>query len=300
MLSILIPIYNYDVVLLIKKLQQQITCINSPIEIICCDDCSTNESIKNKNDLFLRSQQITLIKNSKNIGRTKSRQLLANKASFEWILFLDSDVLPSTTNFLSIYLNLLDYETDCIYGGICYQKKRPETKQLLRWRFGNQREDIQLSKRKATPYKSIASGNLLIKKKIFLSINKNLSYNWYGYDNFFSAQLKDTNSTIKHVNNKVFHLGLEDNASFLRKKEMAVNTIYQLYLNDNFSNKHDNGLLNVFLKLNKYKLTPFYSFFYKYSKSLLKKNLIGNNPSLFFLDLYRLGFFCSLTSQKNA
>ncbi|PHS09707.1 MAG: glycosyl transferase [Kordia sp.] len=300
MLSILIPIYNYDVVLLIKKLQQQITSINSNIEIICCDDCSSDKTIKNKNAFFLQSHQITLINNKENIGRTRSRQLLANKANYEWILFLDSDVLPATNNFLLDYVNLLNPRTDCIYGGICYQKKRPEVKQLLRWRFGNEREDIQLSKRNTSPYKSIASGNLLIKKNLFLSINKNLSNNWYGYDNFFSSQLKEIGSTIIHINNKVFHLGLEDNATFLRKKELAANTIYQLYLNNHFSNKHDNGLLNAFLKLNKYRLTSLYCFFYKYSKKFLKKNLTGNNPNLFFLDLYRLGYFCSLSSSKNA
>ena len=300
MLSILIPIHNYNVVTLVKELLQQAKGIDGTIEIICCDDCSTDTQLKTENINYLASQQIKLLENKTNIGRTKTRQLLANNATYNWILFLDVDVIPVLNSFLSTYISYINIKHDCIYGGLKYQEEQPGKEHLLRWVYGHQREDIALQKRKTTPYKSIASGNILIKKKLFLKINQNLTQNWYGFDNFFSAQLKELNSTIIHINNKVYQIGLEDNIDFLHKQELATYTVFKLYQNNDFSNNHDNGLLKTFLKLKKFKLVHLYTLFYKCIKSTLKRNLLGSSPKLYYLDLYRLGYFCALNTHKDA
>jgi hypothetical protein len=300
MLSILIPIHNYSAIALVKELENQIIGIENTVEIICCDDSSTDEQLKLDNKAFLEAHQIKLIENNSNIGRTRTRQLLAKTATHSWVLFLDVDVIPVLDTFLRTYISFTNNKYDCVYGGLSYKKEYPKKQHMLRWVFGHKREDIALPKRKTTPYKSIASGNLLIKKELFLSINKNLTNNWYGYDNFFSAQLKDMHSSITHINNKVYHLGLEDNLEFLKKQELSTLTIFKLYITNDFSNSHDNGLLNMYLKLEKYRLIYLYSCFYKCFKKLLKRNLLSNSPNLYCLDLYRLGYFCTLNSQKNA
>lgn len=300
MLSILIPIFNHSAVALIKELLTQAESINETIEIICCDDNSTNAKIKKENSSFLDTQNITFITNTKNIGRTKTRQTLAEAANYDWLLFLDADVMPSHSFFIKTYLKLSDQNYTCIYGGLSYSKKKPSKEFYFRWLYGHEREDISVKKRQQKPYKSIASGNLLIRKKIFLSINKNILNNWYGYDNYFSTQLKTKCESIKHINNKVIHLGLETNSIFLQKQEFATHTIYKLYNNNSFSNTEDNGLLKTYLKIKHYKLTKAYSYFYSYFKPHLRANLLSENPKLFCLDLYRLGYFCQLTQQKNA
>lgn len=300
MLSILIPIYNYNVIALIQTLQSQISEIDMPIEILCCDDASTDIEIQKSNTQFLTQQNITYLVNVINLGRTKTRQLLSNSAQFNWLLFLDADVMPAKPFFIKTYVSYLQEKYDCVYGGLCYTTTPPSEEYLFRWVYGHKREDISLTKRKLTPYKSIASGNLLIKKQLFLSINKTLLHNWYGYDNFFSAQLKVNNNTIEHINNKVIHLGLEENTTFLKKQVLATETIYKLYIQNQFKPSHDNGLLKVYLKLKKYKLIWVLNCFYNLFKSQLKNNLLHSTPKLYYLDLYRLGYFCQLTKQKNA
>ena len=42
--------------------------------------------------------------------------------------------------FIKNYLDFLPLQTDIVYGGICYQKNRPEKKQMLRWKYGNKKE----------------------------------------------------------------------------------------------------------------------------------------------------------------
>lgn len=300
MLSILIPIHNYNVIALIQTLQLQIENVDEKIEVICCDDASTNIELQKKNAAFLKTQNIKLIKNQTNVGRTQTRQILTNSAQFDWLLFLDADVIPVQPTFLKTYISYLQQKYDCVYGGLSYSKVQPSKEYFFRWLYGHKREDILLSKRKTAPYKSIASGNLLIRKNLFSSINKTISHNWYGYDNFFSTQLKTNNNSIEHINNKVYHIGLEDNRNFLKKQEQATETIYRLYVNRHFANTQDNGLLKTYLQLKKYKLIWAYNSFYKVFKKHLKHNLLHNNPKLFYLDLYRLGYFCELTTQKHA
>ena len=46
----------------------------------------------------------SFLENEKNIGRTATRNILAKKAKYDWLLFLDADVIPLNENYIaSIY-----------------------------------------------------------------------------------------------------------------------------------------------------------------------------------------------------
>ena len=145
MVSILIASYNISVVSLIKELHLQLNKANVIFEIICLDDASKNENnIENKkiNQLSFCSFDIL----NKNIGRSAIRNLLATKASYRWLLFLDADVLPTSSKFISNYLEKIkDNNYSVFLGGIKYRNF--EDKNLLRWRFGKKSEEISATKR---------------------------------------------------------------------------------------------------------------------------------------------------------
>lgn len=88
--SIIIPIYNVD-----KYLD---TCIESvrnqsleDLEIICIDDYSTDQSLEVLRRHQIDDQRITVIENAKNLGQSYSRNVGIQKATGEYIYFLDSD-----------------------------------------------------------------------------------------------------------------------------------------------------------------------------------------------------------------
>jgi hypothetical protein len=71
MISICIPVYNFNITSLISELSNQIDLLNTECEIIVIDDCS---------DKFKRINQIacakhTYIELSENIGRARIRNL---------------------------------------------------------------------------------------------------------------------------------------------------------------------------------------------------------------------------------
>lgn len=300
MISILIPTYNYKIDLLINSLTNQIKKLGVNCEIICWDDASTQSEIAEVNKKICSLHHVLYIESKQNKGRTLTRQLLAEKAQYNWLLFLDADVNPFSASFLKNYLELIELNYDCIYGGICYEKEKPIKDKYLRWKNGRKREQVSASKRMLNPYKVIASSNLLVKKEVFISINKQLDKNKYGYDTIFAAKLKKECKIVFHIDNPVVHLGLEHNKTYLTKKEQAVETLFQLYQKGTFSKEHENSLLKAFLFLKKFRLVKLFYYTINFNKKWIKKNILGNYPSLFLLDLYCLAHFCKHTLNKHA
>ncbi|MEY8847533.1 glycosyltransferase family 2 protein [Psychroserpens sp. XS_ASV72] len=296
MISILIPVYNYNVVPLVTHVHTQLELCNVQFEIICYDDGSqSNFTLENKGITNLSYTEY--ITGSENVGRIKARQILAETSKFNWLLFLDADVIPKPELFISNYLTFLDSDYDAIYGGFAYHKDRPEPRYLLRWTYGKNNEEVSATIRNKRPYKIVISANFLIKKSLFLNINSRIKRKGYGYDNYFGAILKSENANVLHIDNEVFHLGLDTNSDYLKKTEEAVETLRHLYKNDEIKT-HQNDLLTFFKKLKVSRIHYLFSFVFRLLKSSLKKNLLGNNPSIKLFQFYKIGYMCYKESSK--
>ena len=109
MLSILIPIYNFAVIYpqkLVNELSSQAQDLNIAFEILCVDDTSKTTYIKLNDGLEkINCQNYQL--NIKNIGRSAIRNLLTDKAQYDYLLFLDCDVQIGD-NFIKKYIEVKD------------------------------------------------------------------------------------------------------------------------------------------------------------------------------------------------
>ena len=294
MLSVLIPVYNYDVRTLVQELHKQLCATNITFEIILQDDGSKAQFIEINQAIAYLSHVTYRIENT-NLGRTKTRHILAQKASYNWLLFLDSDVAIKN-HLIDNYLPYVkDYER-LIYGGVCYDDNLPNSNFSLRYTFGKQREEQKAFKRNLNPYKTIASANMLVPKTVFIKANKELSHA-YGLDYLFSTFLKEHQIPVLHIDNEVIHLGLETNIAFIKKSEAAVTTLFQLN-KENQLQHSEISLLLAYNKLKKWRLKGLIATLFKLTKPILRKNLKSGKPSLFFFDCYRLGFFCNLKHRN--
>ena len=290
MISVLIPVYNYDVVELVETVHNQLELCNIAFEIKCMDDASDigfHEKNKHIETLSHTTYDISL----QNKGRIATRQALAQSASYGHLLFLDADVSPKSDHFISTYVKYVDSDHEAIYGGVAYKKEAPENDYLLRWTYGKLKEEVASVKRNETPYKSIVSANFLIRKSTFITLNGAIAYKGYGSDNHFSAQLKENQISVLHIDNYVYHLGIEKSSIYLKKKEEAALALIALYRSQD-TTSHNNQLLTLFTKLKRFKLNHPMALFYKVFHSKLKRNLLGKNPSVNYLQLYRIGYMC--------
>lgn len=88
--SIIVPVYNVEQYLE-KCLNSLINQTLTDIEIICVDDCSTDNSYKILKKYAKQDSRITILKNKKNSGQSVSRNIAIDKAKADYIMFCDSD-----------------------------------------------------------------------------------------------------------------------------------------------------------------------------------------------------------------
>ena len=294
MLSILIPTYNYNTYSLVLELQRQCNTCNFEYEIICLDDASNLYHEENNHINSLTNCCYSIVE--KNIGRSAIRNLLAKKAKNEWLLFLDSDIIPTKSNFISNYLDCINLDYEIILGGYKYQNITPKSSEILRYKYGKSREEKSASERNLNPYSSIFSGNLLIKKELFLTTNYSGNDNIYGMDIYFSYQLFKNKIAVLHTDNPIFHLGLENNERFFKKSLESVRSRKELMI-DLEGIEEINPLIKYYKFLNKYRLTGLYKILFTTLEQLFKKNVLSKNPNLLCFDLYRLGYLCNLETK---
>lgn len=295
MISVLIPTYNYNTFPLVSILFGQLEKASIDFEIICLDDASAKFHAENNQINTLLNCSYSILE--KNIGRSAIRNLLAKKARFENLLFLDADVIPVTADFISTYISYLNSEEKVVYGGIRYQEEKPEKNQVLRWVYGNSREALSVEKRNQNEYLSFLTLNFLISKSVFEKVKFNEEIpNLRHEDTLFSFDLKQAKIKMVHIENPVIHNGLESSLVFLRKSEESLQGLDYLIENKLLSAEYVR-LSGKFETLKKYYLKGLYLTFYTVFKKSFLKNLIGKNPSMFLFDLYRLGYFMALKTK---
>lgn len=292
MLSILIPTYNYEVTHLVTALFKQCKEIpNLSFEIIVYDDGSNKKEIVTQN---MALPGIKFIQNKENIGRTASRNLLAEKATFNTLLFLDADTLPKNATFIKTYLSIFqNYKNPtAIFGGYFYDRTSYEKERSLRYFYGKKREENTAANRNRKPYAYVFSGNFMIDKKVYQSL-KIPATNVYGMDNYFSFLLKTNKVNVVHINNEIIHLGLERNKDFFNKALISIKFRKENMLNCKEITQA-NALLRTYHKLNFFPVNKLLKTSFKYAESLLKKFIFRPKPSLIAFDLYRLLYLFNL------
>lgn len=294
MISILIPTYNYNAYPLVLELHKQCLECGIEFEILCQDDASVD--FKNENQFINDLPNCHYYTSKKNLGRTSTRSTLANKAVYDWLLFLDADVIPVKSNFIKNYISYLNSKPKVVFGGYCYQNVIPEFESKFRHKYGKKREEKSASERNLTPYIFIFSGNFLIQKEIFLDTNFTGEGNYYGMDIYFSYQLFIKRIEVLHIENPIYHLGLETNQNFFEKSLKAVESRKQ-FLIDCAEIEKISPLIKKYKTIKQFGLLPIVVFGFKISKPILNKLILNKNPSLFCFDVYRLGYLCSIQTE---
>ena len=295
MLSILIPTYNYDITTLVENLSQQLENSKLKYELLVCDDSSTIQNIVESNKQINNLRNCKFIQNQKNLGRTATRQKLAKTAQYDLLLFMDADVEVSK-DFIEKF-NVKNQTADIIFGGTAYLEKKPQKNKVLNWKYGKNKEVKSIKDRRKNPYLSIISRCFLIKKDVFLKVNTFLE-SGYGFDVAFTNELKKINATVKHIDNPVIHIGLDDNKSFIDKTLKAKDSLFYFEYH-NIIPKDYKSIQKAYLFLKTYNLDLIFISLINIFEAQILKNLNSNYPSIFLFDLYRLKYFAVLHRDKT-
>lgn len=295
MISICIPVYNFDVTNLVNALLLQ---LEGTSEIILIDDASVEET--QRTNQKLESSKVKLVQLEKNVGRAKIRNLFVRYAQNPYLIFLDCDAKITSTNYLLNYRALLNKDVQIVCGGSVYSEESPSLQQILRWKYGKFRESKSATIRSLNPYSSFLTSNFLIKKTIFEKVRFDERIVQYGHeDTLFGIELEEHGLSIKHIDNPVENDDIDSNEVFIKKTETALVSLFQIY---SFYSKREHlekhiSLLRIARKV---KLKWAISLFFFVFKGLMKKHLIhSKNPSMNIFNVYKLGYYLSLKKVKN-
>lgn len=284
-ISILIPVYNFPVDVLIRSLEDQLAAAGREGEIILFDDGSTPSAVGDLESLQSLAH-VRLYSNQTNQGRMAARLQLAGKAKYEYVLFLDGDSEIIQDDFLSVYFAEVEKGSPLVSGGRIYQEKVPaDCSKRLHWKYGSKRES------RGNKYgHAFMSNNFLVKKELFQNLDHSLLLKGYGHeDSWWGIQFEKTGIICKTIDNHVLHASLENAESFLRKAESALENIGLLrqVLGEEDIKKHIR-IYRVYRKLESFGLASLFLFFEKPFHKMFRKNLVSCHPKLFYFDCYRL------------
>lgn len=300
MISICIPVFNFNITSLVEELSIQADALSQPYEIIIIDDGSENYKEINKKI----AERFNYIELSKNIGRAKIRNLFLKYSRYDYLLFLDCDSSITKPDFLSTYLKMMRSQPGVVVGGRVYEKKRPERNKRLRWKYGTFRESKSAAIRNKHPYASFMTNNFLIPKKILEETGFDERLIKYGHeDTLFGFSLRNKKYPVFHIENPVLNGDIESNIMYLHKTRESVHNlagILGLYgwdkdLIDGIS------LLKFYIKIQKWKNAIY--FLFQISQPMILKMLRNGYINLFMYDFYKLGILIqmleSLQKEKN-
>ena len=285
-LSILIPVFNWDVNKLVGALLGQQADWPGPVEILLIDDGSSEE-FRVLSQPLGNLTGVTYRELPRNIGRAAIRNQLAAAAQHEWLLLLDNDSSLPDAQFVARYAAARD-GADVLIGGTGYEAAPPADPALrLRWHYGQAREARPAAQRQAAPYAQLTINNALIRAAVFRQFPLDEQLSSYGHeDTKFGSELAAAGISVLHLDNPVSHDGLEPAAVFLAKSEQAVCNLARVHRENGLG--VDSRLLQMALRLRRLGAARLARLALGAAAPALRRQLLSTHPSLRAFDLLKL------------
>ncbi len=295
MLSVCIPVFNFNIAKLINELTHQGALLKIDFEIIVIDDASKNFKISNKNIC----SKIKYIELEKNIGRSKIRNLFLSFANYEYLLFIDCDSLIIHQDYLLNYIKEIKTKPNIVCGGRIYPEKCPSRNQRLSWKYGKLRESKPIHTRLLSPNKSFMTNNFLIQRVLLEEIKFDERLTQYGHeDTLFGFELSKRNVSITHIENPVLNGEIENNKIYLSKTEKAIQNLVKIvdFTKNDSEFIQDNKLLISYQKIKKIEL--FLRLIFLTLRPTIRVLLTNGIVNLYLIDFYKLGTFIETKKSR--
>lgn len=295
MLSILIPTHNYVCAPLVEALRQQAETLGVAYEIIVADDGSTDAQTVEQNAVIGTWQHCTFVQQAPNIGRSAIRNLLAAKAQYPYLLFMDSDGEVVSEDFLKKYIEAVHYDVVC--GGIIHSDRCPSDGQRLRWRYEKSAEPrFSAAARCQAPYAAFRTFCFMIKAEIFERTGGfDERIRRYGFEDvLFGHRLQQIGAQICHIDNPLQNGDIEPSPTYLRKIEESLRTLHDFSAEIGDESRQ----LRHMQRLDKWHLLqllrPLCILL-----PLLRRQLLGKHPSMACLALYKVLYLLNLRTNSR-
>lgn len=291
MISVVIPTFNDDCVELSRALAAQASAIEGfEWEVVVADDGSTDVETVAHNEAINLMPHCRYLRRKVNVGRARIRNVLAQEARGEWLLFIDGDARIIVDDYLQRFLEASKHAAVC-YGGY---RMMPGPANNLRWQYERSAaQSHTVERRREQPYQSFKICNLLIRRDLMLAHPLDNRYTRYGYEDvMMGRQLREAGVAVEHIDAPVGFFKYDDNARFVAKTEEGLHTLYEFRKDlEGYS-----ALLDASLRMNGTVKAGFW-LLYRALGPMWRRNLVGRNPKLWLFKMYKMGYFLNLSRR---
>lgn len=289
-LSILIPVYNADVVGQVSTLRRQCMAITwLGWEIVVVDDGSPRGAADNNSriDSMLGCR---LIRRERNHGRAATRNYLARAAKNYTLLYIDSGLVPPS-GFVRRYVESIG-SAKVVCGTVDVDRDAVNRSSLRCLIELEARKRFTAARCAERPYKNFHTTAFMIDRRVMLDNPMREDITTYGHeDTLFGKQLEEKGISIAHIDNPVLFRNFESNARYLEKTREAIGTLYD--------HRHElegySNLLSLACMLRKWHFLWIVRWIGRCLGGAMERNLCGKRPSLTVFNIYRV---CEI-AKKN-
>jgi glycosyltransferase involved in cell wall biosynthesis len=224
-LSVLVPLLHDDPPRLLETLAAEAPACGGQVEIVVLDDGGGDDElgagvIQTVENLALPARAVRLVRNE---GRAKGRNRLAANARGGHLLFLDSDMLPDTPDFLERWLGLAAGEDPPVaFGGFSLKQTPFRREHRLHRQMARRSDCAPAVMRRRTPEKYVFTSNLLVRREVFDAEAFDERFTGWGWEDVEWGIRVSRRWPIVHVDNTATHLGLDDAATIAAKYEQSA------------------------------------------------------------------------------
>lgn len=219
-LSVLIPTFRDDPVALLKALDDP----SAGAEVVVLDDGGGDDALAERIARRIEKMRVParFVRLSSNEGRAKGRNRLASHARGGHFLFLDSDMLPDTPDFLSRWAAVAESDAPVAFGGFTLDQTPQRPEHALHRAMALKSDCTPAPERAKAPEKHVFTSNLLVRRDVFETIGFDEGFSGWGWEDVEWAMRVVRKHPILHIDNTATHLGLDPAPAMAAKYEQSA------------------------------------------------------------------------------
>lgn len=223
-LSVLIPFFRDDPARLLQALFQQAAHLSGGVELVVLNDGSGDADLDARTAAAIAeaATPARYVSLAANAGRSVGRNRLAAHARGAHLLFLDSDMLPDSPDFLARWLAEAEAGTPVAFGGFSL-KQASDAREFALHRASAARSDCAGAELRALqPEKYVFTSNLLVRRDVFETERFDGGFSGWGWEDVEWGLRVGRRWPVAHLDNPATHLGLDTAERLLDKAEQSA------------------------------------------------------------------------------
>jgi glycosyltransferase involved in cell wall biosynthesis len=223
--SVLIPFLRDDPSELLQLLDEEAASVADAVEIVVMDDGTNDPDLTARLQAQIKAMALParLITLTKNEGRSKGRNRLADSARGGSLLFLDSDMRPDHRRFLWTWADLVAREDPAVaFGGFSLLQAPTDARFSVHRSMALKSDCVPYQERARTPEKYVFTSNLLVRRDVFEAETFDAEFSGWGWEDVEWAMRVSRRFTVVHVDNPATHMGLDTVEALAGKYEQSA------------------------------------------------------------------------------